>query len=308
MGSKSYGFQFKANSDLVMHLLFKALFSYALLCTIVLAYESIHYFDLKNRSAEEVIPIIVPFLQANEAISGDGYQLFIKTNTARAKEIESLINTIDKAAKSFRISVTNDEHIALSQNSIDGSVTIKTGDAEIQVGSDRIPEKDSGITVDADVTDNDRVTANWEARTINSERNKVQFIQVQEGKPAFISRENIRLIPVYSYVKRPYGVAVIDHSHTPYSREDGFYVEARAADDRYAQVSIQTVSGLAEHHRSNEYEQQYAETNIRVPFGQWFEIGGSTNTYKSSSKGILYKTEEKEERYSKIYVKIELAK
>ena len=150
------------------------------------------------------------------------------------------------------------------------------------------------------------MSANWEARTTNSERNKVQFIQVQEGKPAFISRENIRLIPVYTYVKRPYGVSVIDHSHTPYSREDGFYVEARATDNRHAQVSIQTVSGLAEHHRSNEYEQQYAETNIRVPFGQWFEIGGSTNTYKSSSKGILYKTEEKEERYSKIFVKIEL--
>ena len=289
-----------------MQLSFKLFFSFALLCSIAQAYESIHYFDLKNRSADEVIPIIVPFLQPNEAISGDGYQLFIKTNAARAKEIESLINTVDKAAKSFRISVTNDEYIALSQNSLDGSVRIKTGDSNIRIGSTRTPGKDSGVTVDAEINDNDRVTANWDARTTNSERDKVQFIQVQEGKPAFISRENIRLVPIYSYVKRPYGIAEIDHGDTPYSREDGFYVEARAADNRYAQVSIQTVSGLGEHYHPNEYEQQYAETNIRVPFGQWFEIGGSTNTYKSSSKGILYKTEDKEERYSKIFLKIEL--
>ena len=33
---------------------------------------SIHYFDLKNRPANEVIPLLKPFLQENEAISGDG--------------------------------------------------------------------------------------------------------------------------------------------------------------------------------------------------------------------------------------------
>lgn len=307
MGSKSYRCELKTNCDLNMHFTKLLLIGLALLASSAIANESIHYFDLKNRSSDEVIPILAPFLQPNEAISGDGFQLFIKTTSVRAKEIETLINSIDKAVKTLRVSVTTDEYIARSQNSIDGSVRVKTGDAEIQVGNDRYPHKSSGATVDAQVSDNDRVSANWEARTTNSEHNKVQFIQVQEGKPAFISRENIRLIPVYSYVKRPYGVAVIDHSHTPFSREDGFYVEARTTDNDHAQVSLQTVSGLSEHRRSQDYEQLYAETNLRVPLGQWFEIGGNTDSYKSSSKGILYKTEEKEERYSKIFLKIELS-
>lgn len=286
--------------------LFKILLVYSLIWSVAYAYDSIHYFDLKNRSAEEVIPIVVPFLQANEAISGDGYQLFIKTTDARAKEIESLINTVDKAVNTLRISVTNDEYIARSQNSVEGSVTIKTGDADIRVGN-RYPGKNNSASVDAEISDNDRVSASWEARNTNSERNKVQFIQVQEGKPAFISRENVRVIPVYSYVERSYGVAAIDHGYAPYSKEDGFYVEARTTDKDHVQVSIQTVSASAEQYRYNDYEQQYAETNVRIPLGQWFEIGGNTDSYRSTSKGILYKTEEKEERYSKIFLKIELS-
>ena len=292
-----------------MRLILKLLLVFITLASFANASESIHYFELKNRSSDEVIPIMAPFLEPNEAISGDGFQLFIKTSAARAKELESLINSIDKATKTFRISVTNDQWIARSQNSVDGSIRVKTGDADIQVGNNRYPGKNnSAAGVNASIgDDDDRVTANWQARTINSERNKVQFIQVQEGKPAFISREKLRLFPVYSYIKRPYGVAVIDHGLTPYSKEDGFYVEARTTEDKHAQVSIQTVSALSDHYRSGDYEQQYAETNLRVPLGEWFEIGGSTDTYRSSDKGILYRTEEKQERYSKIFLKIEIS-
>ena len=253
---------------------------------------SIHYFDLKNRSANEVIPILQPLLLENEAVSGDGFQLFIKTSNARAQEIEKLIESIDRVAKMFRISVTNDEHIALSQNSIDGSVRVKTGDADIRVGNDRYI--DEGVSVNVD------------ARTIDDQSNRTQFINVQAGKPAFISREKVRLVPVHTYVKHPHGVAVIDHGRTPYSSEDGFYVEARSADKIYAHISIQTVSGRNERYERYDHEQQTAETALRIRLGQWFEIGGNTNSYNRSEKGILFRTKEREQRYSKIFLKVEL--
>ena len=253
---------------------------------------SIHYFDLKNRSANEIIPILQPLLLENEAVSGDGFQLFIKTSSTRAQEIEKLIESIDRVAKMFRISVTNDEHIALSQNSIDGSVRVKTGDADIRIGNDRYA--DEGVSV------------NVNARTIDDQSNKTQFINVQAGKPAFISREKVRLVPIHTYVKHPYGVDVIDHGRTPHSSEDGFYVAARSADEIYANINIQTVSGRNERYNRYDYEQQIAETTLRVRLGQWFEIGGNTDSYNRSEKGILFRTKEREQRYSKIFLKIEL--
>ena len=264
----------------------------SLLCTQVFASGSIHYFDLKNRSATEVIPILHPLLQENEAISGDGYQLFIKTTNSRAKEIESLLQTIDRAAKMFRISVTNDEYLASSQNSIDGSIRVKTGDADIRVGNDR--HVDEGVTV------------NINARTVDDQSNKTQFINVQEGKPAFVSREQIRLVPIYTYEIDEYGVDVFDHGRTPYASEDGFYVEARSTDNQHANVNLKTVSGSNERRNKYDYEQQFAETSLRVPLGKWFEIGGIDHSYNRIDKGILYRTQEKEERYSKIFLKIEL--
>lgn len=263
-----------------------------LLCTQALASGSIHYFDLKNRSAVEVIPILQPLLQENEAISGDGYQLFIKTTNSRAKEIESLLQTIDQAVKMFRISVTNDEYLASSQNSIDGSIRVQTGDADIRVGNDR--HVDEGVTV------------NINARTVDDQSNKTQFINVQEGKPAFVSREQIRLVPIYTYEINEYGVDVYNHGRTPYASEDGFYVEARSTDNQYANVNLVTVSGGNKHRNNYDYEHQYAETSLRVPLGQWFEIGGIDHSYNRTEKGILYRTKEKEERYSKIFLKIEL--
>ena len=135
-----------------------ALISLAVSSAQVSAVGSIHYFDLKNRSADEVIPILQPLLQESEAVSGDGFQLFIKTTNARAQEIEKLIAAIDRVVKMFRISVTNDEQYALAQNSIDGSVRIKTGDADIRVGNDR--HIDEGVAV------------NINARTIDDQSNK----------------------------------------------------------------------------------------------------------------------------------------
>ena len=264
------------------------IYSHAAMC------DSIHFFDLKNRSAEEIIPILQPLLQPQEAISGDGFQLFIKTSDKRAQEIEQILATIDRSAKMFRVSVTNDEHLAHAQNDLDASVRVTSGDAEIHVNEDRYS--------DADVS----VHAN--AQNYTNSRHKEQFLNIQEGKPAFLSRENIRLLPSYSYYINRHGVEIIDHGRTPYASEDGFYVEARSADSEFAQVRIQTVQGINDHHSNYEYEQQFAETTLRVPLGKWFEIGGNTQTTERSEKGILYRTQEKEQRFNKIFLKIELAK
>ena len=264
----------------------------SLTSTTVTARDSIHYFDLKNRTANEVIPILQPLLQQNESISGDGYQLFIRTSNLRAQELETLLQSIDRAAKMFRISVTNDAHTVQRQNSIEGSVRVKTGDADIRIGNTRYI--DEGLSVDA------------VARTTESRENKIQFINVQEGKVAFVSREKNTLIPVYSYVERVYGVAEIDHGYSPLATEDGFYVEARAADTQHAKITSQTASGNNRDNQHYNHEQQYTETELRVPFGKWFEIGGTTDSYYQSSKGILYRTKEEEERYNKIFLKVEL--
>ena len=89
---------------------------FVILIPAVLASDSIHHIDLKNRPADEVMPLIRTLLQDTEAMSGDGYQLFIKSHENRIDEIKSLISAVDRASKTFRISVTNDEYAATNEH------------------------------------------------------------------------------------------------------------------------------------------------------------------------------------------------
>lgn len=256
------------------------------------AASSIHYFDLKNRPAEEVIPLLQPLLQEDEAISGTGYQIFIKTSEHRKQQISDLISTIDKAIKTFRISVTNDEYTAHRENNIEGSITARKGDAEVRVG--RYPSDQPGVTLNVD-------TRNTEGKSKN-----MQFVQVQEGKPAFVSKESLHIIPIYSYVQRANGDFLIEHNQLSPTKQDGFYVIARSADGKSANVNIQSTSSNRRTYQGYGQNQTYVDTTVRIPLGEWFEIGGNKDTSESESTGVLYRTKKNQQRNQNIFLKIEL--
>ncbi|MFK7795519.1 MAG: hypothetical protein AB8B89_09225 [Gammaproteobacteria bacterium] len=270
-----------------------ALLILVILTPALLASDSIHYFDLKNRSAEEVLPLILPLLHDAEAISGDGYQLFIKAPSNRITEIKNLISAVDRASKTFRISVTSDEYAAIHENNVNASVQIESGDAKVNVG--KYPRKDPGVTVNIDT------------RNTDSKSDKTQFVLVQEGKPAYISKENLRITPIYSYVQRPNGNFLIEHNRLSPGKQDGFYVVARSADGKSANINIQSATSSNRTYQRYGPEQTYVDTTLRIRLGEWFEIGGNTDTHSSESKGVLYRTKKNEERYNKIFLKIELS-
>lgn len=270
---------------------------YTLLSALILsssayAANSIHYFDLKNRPADEVIPLIQPLLQENEAISGSGYQLFIKTTQQRKQEIDELLTVIDKAIKNIRITVTNDEYVTSKENNIDASINIRKGDVEVTVGKQH--QENSGATLEIDT------------RKTEDKSDKTQFVQVQEGKPAFISRESLHIIPIYAYVQRPNGNFLIEHNQLSPSKQDGFYVIARVTDDKSVNVNIQSTSSNRRTYQGYGQDQTYVDTTLQVPLGQWFEIGGNTDSREENSKGILYTSKKNQQRYNKIFLKVEL--
>lgn len=271
---------------------FHIILSTLLLSFNVYAANSIQYFDLKNRTAEEVIPLVQPLLQENEAISGSGYRLFIKTTPKRKQEIDELLAVIDKAIKNLRISVTNDEYVISDENNINASINARKGDAEVIVGKHK--RENSGVTLEIDT------------RRTEDKSDKTQFVQVQEGKPAYISRESLHIIPIYAYVQRPNGNFLIEHNQLTPSKQDGFYVIARISDENSANVNIQSTSSNRRTYQGYGQDQTSVDTSLQVPLGQWFEIGGNTDTREENSKGILYRSKKNQQRYNKIFLKIEL--
>ncbi len=82
----------------------------AFACSASQAGDRIEIVQLQNRSAEELLPLIRPLLDADEALSGTGYQLIVRASDARQNEIRSLIAQLDQAARQLRISVRRAAH------------------------------------------------------------------------------------------------------------------------------------------------------------------------------------------------------
>ena len=253
--------------------------------------DSIHYFDLKHRTANDVIPILKPLLNSGESISGNGYLLLINTTTARAKEIETLLDRIDQAVKTLRIYVTSDEHLARTDNEISISARASSGDSSVVVGNP--PRKGDGITIKG------------RYQTLDNERLNTHFVNVQEGSPAFVSREQIRLIPVTTFIRRGIGVSAIDHT-LPITNEDGFYVEARTPDNQHANIKLSSTINTDDNQSIYRNESQSIATQLRVPLGVWTEIGGVTESSQTNATGIINRTKSRQERNNKIFLKIEL--
>ena len=63
--------------------------------------------DLKNRPADEIIPVLRPLLKPNDAITGTGFQLFIRTDANTLEEVTRLLQAMDKAPRNLIIKVRN---------------------------------------------------------------------------------------------------------------------------------------------------------------------------------------------------------
>ena len=67
--------------------------------------DSITTIQLHNRPAEEIIPLVKPMLGQADAITGQGFQVFVRAPAATQTQIEQMISALDVAPKMLLISV-----------------------------------------------------------------------------------------------------------------------------------------------------------------------------------------------------------
>lgn len=63
---------------------------------------------LQHKPAENIIPLIEPFLPENAAISGEGYEIILKTTTDNLPQVKQLIAELDIPLQQLQIAVSLD--------------------------------------------------------------------------------------------------------------------------------------------------------------------------------------------------------
>ena len=284
----------------IMHLNISQLFAVILFCLVIPftassgQNEQLEIIQLNNRPAEEVIPIIKPMLKPNDAITGSGYQLFLRTDAKTLGEVTRLLKVMDKAPRNLIISVRNNVDIGSESTDFNVSGNYEIGDDTQVVVGDR-PPREEGT----------RVRINKNER--EQENDTKHMVRVIEGGQAFITAGEIRPYEHRTIIRHRNGVSVYDNVDYQ-DITSGFYVTPRLTGN--GEVSLQ----VKPHYRSVRDEDrgtidvQEADTMITTKLGQWVQIGGVDTEAKSNDKGILSTSRSKSDRTSSIYVKVEVEK
>ena len=96
--------------------------------------DSMSTIQLQNRPAEEVIPIVKPMLEAGDAISGQGFKIFLRSSPETAARVRDMIDALDTPLRTLQVSVFQGSERDLGELGMSTRIEIETGDARIDVG------------------------------------------------------------------------------------------------------------------------------------------------------------------------------
>ena len=100
-----------------------------LLLTSIAQAASINIIQLTNRQAFEVIPVIEPMLGPDDAISGQGFKIFLRSSPQTLAEVKEMIAALDTPGKTLQISVFQGSSRMLKQLGVSGNIQIEDGKA-----------------------------------------------------------------------------------------------------------------------------------------------------------------------------------
>ncbi len=265
----------------------------------LLADYPVEILQLQGHPAEEIIPLIKPFIEKDGSVAGMNDRLVIRTSPENMKQIKKIVASLDKPPRRLMIYVRQGPGDLLSNRT---PVTGADSDSGHIVGlpSDRgvvQPGMIVGLPPDGVTT----ASSGFHAGT-RSGRDQTQRIQAIEGKPAYI--EIGTQVPVYEGAigRGPlaYGAAI----NTRYKNATtGFYALARTNGN---QVTVEINSQQIQQGSTNDrFDAQRSSTTISGNIGEWMPLGGASRDGFGDQKqgGINVATSSNQDR--SMYLKVE---
>lgn len=248
--------------------------------------------DLKNRPADEIIPVIKPMLKPNDAVTGIGFQLFVRTDAKTLDEVTRLLQVMDKAPRNLVIKVRNNLVSESKSTDLNTSGNYEVGDdVRVVVGDGHLKEDGAKVRINSNRNNTDRDTEH--------------MIRVIEGGQAFIAGGEIRPYEHRTIIRHRYGVSIYDNVDY---REitSGFYVIPRLTDDGKVSLQVQPHYRTVNEKHSGTIDIQESETTFEAKLGEWIQIGGIDTDAKSKNSDMLSNSRNSSNIRSDIYIKVDL--
>ncbi|MET0217431.1 MAG: secretin N-terminal domain-containing protein [Burkholderiales bacterium] len=237
---------------------------------------------LKYRTADQVIPLLQPFVDRDGSINGMQNQLIIRTSPANLAEIRKILDQVDARPRQLLITVRQDVDLATARGEAQLSGRVGIGDnASISVPGSR--GGNDGLVVQGG-SGNTNLRGRISAREVSASDANTQRVQVLEGNVAFIRVGQSVPVPSQQVIQTPYGTQIIQSTqYRDFST--GFQVLPRVSGDTV------TVEINPQREKPGRYpgtgNVQGVSTVVTAPLGEWMEIGGATETGSIQSSANL---------------------
>ena len=251
------------------------------ICTAVGTADTLHTIALRHRPADEVVPIVAPLLKPTEGISGSGYQLFIRTDPARVREIERLVAAIDVAQRNLTITVrqTREHSGQRARDQVSGEVTVgKSGtDADVRYRGER--------------------------RAESGQEGHTQMLRVLDGRRAFIRVG--QSVPIVQRVLALTGRGqIVATQHLALHQiTTGFDVLPRLRGDT---VLLEITPRLSAPRTADDtFRFQELQTTVSARLGEWIDLGAITQQASEVHRAILDSARTRTGENATILLKVE---
>jgi len=264
-----------------MNILMAVLCSISLFAGAALA-DSIHTLQLGHRPADEIMAVIRPMLGPGDSVTGEGYQLFIRSSDKNFQQIKQLVSKLDTAAKMLLVSVFQGNDRDLRALGVSGSFQYQDSNSNVSLGSSNKPAKRG-----ADVQYSTR-NASAAAHTLSTRGrlsdNPIHQLRISEGSEGYI--ETGESIPYFSgSYWRGGRHGIVDGGVDYKDINTGFYVLPRVHGEQVT-LDVSPYKQSQSRQRGGDIKTQSASTTITGKLGQWLAIGGVTGQTRSASTGV----------------------
>ena len=265
-----------------------AIFSLVFICFAIASGGQVAVIELKNRPADELIPVISPFLGPGDTLSGQGSLLFLSTTPDNLARIQSIIAHLDQALQQLAITVVQGENAIDQLRSIDitGSVAIGDG-VTLGVGDPRNQPHDS-IAVDARNSQRTRRSSD------------IQQVLVQNGATA----------TVYLGLSLPVAMDSPTHKGMRYHQIQGYRemltgarVTPRISGNRVT-LEIEVRQDQPSGDSPEVVHTQKIQTQIQARLDEWIDIGSILGVSNRQDAGLINRSSSQQSGQRHVFVKV----
>jgi type II secretory pathway component GspD/PulD (secretin) len=255
---------------------------FCLLPAFAIAQQEMEIIPLKNRTVDQVMPVIRPLVEPGGALSGMNNQLILRASRKNREEIKQALAALDTPARQLVIRVTQNRDAAMNRSGAEAFGSV--GNDNVRITQHPTGVASGGGTVvirRGDSVVGGQVVETRSTRTASA----AQSVQVVEGGRAFINVGQSIPLPMQQVVLGP-GSAIVTNTTVYRDIGQGFYAEPRLAGDRVMlEISPQfDTPGNAGYGSVNT---QRVSTTVSGRLGEWMELGGSGQQAAGTQRGNL---------------------